>query len=57
MLFCHFKCTQFNAIKLLKMKWYTIQDIQNNQESLNFVLNVICHVKDADMIKIFTQLT
>ena len=56
MLFHHFKWIQFNAMKELKTEWYIIQDVKNNQELLSFVLNVICHIKNADMINISAQL-
>ena len=57
MLFQWFKCTQSNVMKVLKTECYTIQNIQNNHESSKFVLNVIHHAKNADMIAISAQLT
>ena len=56
MLFHHFKCTQFNPIKMLKIEQYIIQDVQNNWKSSDFVLNIIHHTKNADMINISVQL-
>ena len=41
---------------MLKMKQYIIQNIQNNQEFSNFVLNIICHAKNTDMINTSVQL-
>ena len=57
MLFHHFKCTQSNVMKVLETEHYTIQNIQNNCESSEFVLNVICYAKNTDMINISAQLT
>ena len=57
MLFQHFKWTQFNAMKMLKTECYTIQNIHNNCELSGFILNVIQHAKNADMINVFIQLT
>ena len=57
MLFWWFKCTQSNVMKVLELEHYTIQNIQNNCESSEFVLNVICYAKNTDMIDISAQLT
>ena len=57
MLFQQFKWTQSNAMKTLEVKHYTIQNIQNNHESSEFVLNVIWHAKNAEMINVSAQLT
>ena len=56
MLFWWFKCTQLNAMKMLEMKQYIIQNVQNNQELSDFILNIICHAKNVNMINTSAQL-
>ena len=56
-LFQCFKHIQFNVMKISKMKHYTIQNVCNNHEPFNFILNVIWHTKNINMIKISVQLT
>ena len=56
MLFQQFKHTQSNMMKMLETEWYIIQNMQNNHELFRFVLNVIHHIKNTDMMETSAQL-
>ena len=48
---------QSNVMKTFKIKWYIIQNVQNNCESFRFVLNVIHYIKNISMMETSAQLT